>query len=85
MEPKGDCIIMIIVRKIAEDLRKRESRYMTAKGSHMRMETVSAVENGRGSARSIMDYIQYYCDKYPGAAYRLFYNAAIKIAQQQTF
>lgn len=68
---------------IRRELRERtaESRYKTALGAGMRQESVKAVEDGKGSAESFAQYLEYVCRTYPEFAYKMFYSLALIVAK----
>lgn len=82
-------ILKKIVGLISHDLRvtNKESYYVTAKQSGLRPEAIHKIEGEQlqGSAESLQRYIDSYCGRFPSRAYKLFYNAAIDVAQTKAF
>lgn len=82
-------ILKKMVGLIQHDLRvtNKETYYVTAKASGLRPEAIHKIEGSpmQGSAGSLQRYIDSYCDRFPARAYKLFYNAAIDVAQQKVF
>ena len=80
-----------IVDSIRHDLRDRrqESYYETAKESGMRAEVIKKLENNTRcpscAGTSIYAYIDSYCNRFPASAYKIFYNIAMVVAQQEVF
>lgn len=80
-----------IIDAIRHDLRDRrkESFYETAKESGMRAEVIKKLEadthHPSCAGTSIYAYIDSYCSRFPAAAYKIFYNLAIVVAQKEIF
>lgn len=71
-----------LIEYFRRELRERtaESRYKTAQGAGLRQETVKAIEEGKGSAESVAQYIEYVCRERPDFAYKVFYSLALIVA-----
>lgn len=80
-----------IVDAIRHDLRDRrkESYYESAKLSGMRAEVIKKLEadthHPSCAGTSIYAYIDNYCNRFPASAYKIFYNIAMVVAQQEVF
>lgn len=80
-----------IVDAIRHDLRdhRKESYYESAKLSGMRAEVIKKLEadtrNPSCAGSSIYAYIDSYCSRFPACAYKIFYNIAMVVAQQEVF
>lgn len=80
-----------IIDAIRNDLRdvRKESYYESAKESGMRAEVIKKLEadthHPSCAGSSIYAYIDSYCSRFPGSAYKIFYNMAMKVAQTRVF
>lgn len=79
-------ILERIVKLIKHDLRdcRKESVYATSKASGLRPDVINSIESESaplGRAQSLCTYIDSYSSRYPASAYKMFYNAAIEVAQ----
>lgn len=80
-----------IIDAIRHDLREKraESYYQTAKESGMRAEVIKKLEadarHPSCAGSSIYAYIDSYCNRFPASAYKIFYNIAMVVAQQEVF
>lgn len=75
-----------VISQIRHQLRDRlqESYYITSINSHLRIETIKKIESDKGgSYKSVNDYVNSFCNRFPSDAYRIFYNVAVYIASQK--
>lgn len=82
-----------IVKAMTHHLRSKvkESYYETAKSSGLRIDTIRMVEHcaewedatAVGAASSWRRYIDSFCERFPDAAYIIFYNLSIAVAQRK--